>query len=138
MAPIAGQCGEPGFLARTAGEPLAFEEFALDTRDFGGGVDTDLVRVELVELRVVLDGGVTPWLGDGGVVDLAVAVTTVADEVDDDVRMEAVAELRGDAGDAHDGVRVLRVDVEDGDGQPLGDVGGEACGVGFLGRCGEA
>ena len=102
--------------------------------DFGGGVDADALCVELVERRVVFDGGVAARLRDGGVVDFAVAVAAVADEVDDDVGVEALAVLGGDGGDAHDGVGVFGVDVEDGDGQALGEVGGEAGGVGLLGR----
>ena len=66
------------------------------------------------------------------------AVAAVADEVDDDVGVEALAVLGGDGGDAHGGVGVFGVDVEDGDGQALGEVGGEAGGVGLFGVGGEA
>ncbi len=41
-------------------------------------------------------------------------------------------------GDADGGVGIFAVDVEDGDGQTLGDVGGEARGVGLFGVRGEA
>ena len=41
-------------------------------------------------------------------------------------------------GDAHDGVGIFGVDVEDGNRQALGDVGGEAGGVRLLGIGGEA
>ena len=77
-------------------------------------------------------------MGDGGVVGFVVAVATVADEVDDDVGVEALAVLGGDGGDAHGGVGVFAVDVEDGDGQALGEVGGEARGVGLFRVGGEA
>ena len=87
---------------------------------------------------MVLDGGVTARLGDGGVVHFAVAVAAVADKVDDDIGVEPVTKLGGDGSDAHDRVGVLGVDVEDGDGQALGDVGGEARGVGLLRQGGEA
>ncbi len=50
-----------------------------------------------VERRVLLDGGVAARLGDGRVVGFVVAVATVADEVDDDVGVEALAVLGGDA-----------------------------------------
>ena len=66
------------------------------------------------------------------------AVAAVADEVDDDVGVEALAVLGGDGGDAHGGVGIFAVDVEDGDGQTLGEVGGEAGGVGLFGVGGEA
>ena len=82
---------------------------------------------------MVLDHRVTARLGDSGVIDLAVAVPAVADEVDDDVGAEAMAVLGGDLGDTNDGVGVRGVDVEDGGGQALGDVRGEARRVGLLG-----
>ena len=61
-----------------------------------------------------------------GIVDLAVAVAAVADEVDDDVAAERVAVLHRDARGADDRFGILAVDVEDRDRQALGDVGGEA------------
>ena len=87
---------------------------------------------------MLLDEGVAARLGDGGVVGFVVAVATVADEVDDDVGVEALAVLGGDGGDADGGVGIFAVDVEDGDGQALGEVGGEARGVGLFGVGGEA
>ncbi len=66
------------------------------------------------------------------------AVAAIADQVDDDIGVEAVAVLGGDGRDADDGVGIFRVDVEDGDGQALGDVGGEARGVGLFRHGGEA
>ena len=66
------------------------------------------------------------------------AVATIADEVDDDIGVEALTIFCGDAGDAHGGVGVFAVDVEDGDGEALGEVGGEARGVGLFGVRGKA
>ena len=102
------------------------------------GVDAGLLRVELVERRVVFDLCVAEGLGDGGVVDFAVAVAAVSDEVDDDVGVELVAILGSEGGDADDGGGIFGVDVEDGDGQALGEVGGEARGVRFFGLGGES
>src|SRR5271170_6707262 len=65
-------------------------------------------------------------------------IAAVADQVDDDVGVEALTVFGRDGGDAHGGVGVFAVDVEDGDGQALGEVGGEAGGVGFFGVGGEA
>ena len=70
---------------------------------------------------------------DRGIVRFVMTIATVADEVDDYVGMEAMAVLGGDGGDADDGVGVFGVDVEDGRGEALGDVSGEARGVGLLG-----
>ena len=72
-------------------------------------------------------------MGDSGIIGLVVAIATVADEVDDNVGVKALAVLGRDGGDAHGSVRVFAVDVEDGDGQALGEVGGEAGGVGLFG-----
>jgi hypothetical protein len=110
----------------------------LNAFDFWAGVSADVLRVELVERRVVFDGGIAAGLGDGGVVDLAVAVAAIAEEVDDDIGVEAMAEFRSDSRDADDCVGVLGIDVEDGNWEALGDVGGEARGVGLLGNRGEA
>jgi hypothetical protein len=82
---------------------------------------------------MVFDLRVAQRLGDGGVVDFAVAVAAITDEVDDDVGMELVAVIGGEGGDAHDSCGVFSIDVEDGDGEALGQVGGEARGIGFLG-----
>jgi hypothetical protein len=131
--------GEHGLALGAAGGFWPSRNSSCTRAHFGFGIDADaLLGVDFVERRVVLDGGVAAGLGDGGVVDLAVAVAAVADEIDDDVGVEAMAELGCDGGDADDGVGVLGVDVEDGDGQALGDVGGEARGVGLLGQGGEA
>ena len=76
----------------------------------------DVVGVDFPQRRMVFDLFVEQRLGDGGVVDFAVAVAAVADEVDDDIGAEAVAVFGGEAGDADDGVDIFAVDVEDGDG----------------------
>jgi len=48
------------------------------------------------------------------------------DDVHDDVAAECRTVLRGKFSDAHDGVRVFGVDVEDRHGLAFGDIGGEA------------
>jgi hypothetical protein len=106
--------------------------------DFSSGIDADLLRVELVERRVVLDERVAARLRDGGVVDFAVAVAAIADEVDDNIGAELVAIVGGDGGDAHDSFGVFGVDVEDGNRKALGEIAGEARGVRLIGVRGEA
>ena len=136
--PVVADVEEFGLAVGGGGGLLFFEEFALGVGDLSGGVDADLFGVELIEGWVVLDPGVAEGLGDGGVVDFGVAVAAVADEVDDDVGVEGLAVFGGDGGDADDGLGVFCVDVEDGDGEALGEVGGEARGVGFGGQSSEA
>src|SRR5580692_3823091 len=70
-------------------------------------------------------------LSDGGIVDFAVTVAAVADQVDDYVGAELVAVFGGEAGYADYSVHIFAVDVEDGDGLAAGDAGGEAGGVLF-------
>ncbi len=135
--PVVGKGGELGALG-FGGSGLIVEELFLDGFGFWRGVDSDGFGVGLVEEWALFDGGVATGLSDGGVIGLVVAVATVADEVDDDVGVEALAIFGGDGGDAHGGVRVFAVDVEDGDGQALGEVGGETGGVGLFGVGGEA
>ena len=136
--PVIADVEDFGLAVGGGGGLLFFEELALREGDLFGGVDTDFFGVELEEGWVVLDAGVAEGLGDGGVVDLGVAVAAVADEVDDDVGVEGLAVLCGEGSDANDGVGVFGVDVEDGDGEALGEVGGEAGGVGLAGEGGEA
>jgi hypothetical protein len=58
-------------------------------------------------------------LGEGWLVALVVAVLPVAEEVDDDVAVEALAVFGGQTHDVHAGLRVVSVDVKDGDVEHL-------------------
>ena len=97
-----------------------------------------LLRVNLVEQRVVLDLAIANRLRDRRVVDLRVSVTAEADEIDHDVRAKLVAELHRHAAHAHHGVGIFAVHVEDGNRQALGQVRREAAGIGFVRIGGEA
>ena len=70
-------------------------------------------------------------LGDGGIVDFAVAVAAVADQIDHHVGAELVAVFGGHARDADNGVDIFAIDVEDGNRLAARDAGGEARGVLF-------
>ena len=127
--PVARHRAEVRDLGQRLGGVLGDRELALDGLLSGVGVlrrQAERVRVGPPEGRALLDLRVEQRLGDGRVVDLAVAVPAVADQVDDHVAQEAVAEARRDPRCADDGRRVLGVDVEDRDRLALGDVGGEA------------
>src|ERR1700728_3656432 len=87
---------------------------------------------------MVLDLRVAEGLGDGRVVDLTVAVAAVSDQVDDDIGTEFVAVVRGERGYSDHRGWVLSVDVKNGDGQALGEVGGEAGRVRLLGLGGKS
>ncbi len=68
-------------------------------------------------------------LGDGGVVDFAVTVAAVSDQVDDHVGAEPVAVFGGETGYANYCVYIFAVDVEDRDRLAARDAGGETGGV---------
>src|SRR6202008_3514238 len=89
--------------------------------------------IDLPELRMVLDAFVEARLGDGGIVDFAMAMTAVANQVDDHLGTEFGAIFGGEPTDAHHGIGVLRVDVEDGGALTPRDAGGIAARV-FLRR----
>ena len=61
-------------------------------------------------------------LGNGGIVYLAVAVTAIADQVDDYVAAEGVAVFEGHAAYAYYRIHIFTIDVEDGDGLAAGDL----------------
>ena len=121
-----------GFFLR--GFEFGFDGVGLRLR-VGG---TDVVGINFPERRMLFDLLIEQRLGDGRVVDFAVAVAAIADEIDDDVGAELVAVFGGEAGDADDGVNVFAVDVKDGNRLAASDAGGEACGVFFGVAGGEA
>src|SRR5271170_2437665 len=106
-----------GHLLHGRGGLLRLGEFGLEIAHLSGDIDAELLCVKLGERRMVLDAAVAQGLRDGGIVDFGVAVTAVADEVDDYIAMKGVAVLGGEGSDTDDGGRVFSVDVEDGDGQ---------------------
>ncbi len=77
-------------------------------------------------------------LGVGGLVGLVVAEAAVADQVDQDVVAELLAEREGEADGADAGGDVVGVDVDDRDVEALREVRGPARGAGVVGVGGEA
>ena len=127
-----------GNFGEFAGLALLFFVFFLNGVGDGLGVDAGVLGVNFPERRMVLDAFVEERLGDGGIVHFAVAVAAVADEVDDHVGIEIRAIFGGEAADAHDGVGIFRVDVEDGNALAARDAGSEARGMLLRGARGEA
>ena len=70
------------------------------------------------------DGAVHDRLGEGRLVRLVVAVAAIAEDVDDHVLLEAVAELGGDARDMYHRLGIVAVHVEDRRLDDLADIGG--------------
>ena len=71
---------------------------------------------------MVLDRLVHEWLGEHWLVDLVVAVPSVADDVDDDIALPLLAPLGGDLHDLANGLDVVTVDVKDRSVKRLGDI----------------
>ena len=72
-----------------------------------------LVGVNLASRRLSGDRLVHDRLGKRGLVRLVVAEAAIAEHVDDDVALELLPELGGDAGDVHHRFGVVAIDVED-------------------------
>src|SRR5208283_5972898 len=86
----------------------------------------------------VFDARVEERLGDGGVVNFTVAVAAIADEVDNHVGTEFRAVFGGEAADAHDGIGIFGVDMEDGDALAARNAGSVAGRVLLHGPSSEA
>src|SRR5208337_4314153 len=136
--PVIGQFAELRDFGELARFALLLCKFLLDGLGDGLGVDADVIRVDFPKRRMVFDARVEERLSDGGIVHFAVAVAAVADEVNDHVGVEFGAIFRGEAANAHDGVGIFGVDVEDGDTLAAGDAGSVARRVLLHGARGES
>src|SRR5580692_6214666 len=75
---------------------------------------------------MVLDSLVKNRLRNGGIVDFAVAMAAVADDVHYDVAAKCRAILRGKLSDAHDRVGIFRIHMKDWNALAFGNVRSEA------------
>jgi hypothetical protein len=80
-------------------------------------------QVAIPDARALRDRLVQKRLGERRLVALIVPVPTVAVHVDDNVARERATEIHGKLHDLGNCLRILSVDVEDGDLEHLGDVG---------------
>ena len=94
--------------------------------------------VELADRRVLLDPLVHERLRVGGLVGLVVAEAPVADQVDQRVAVEGLAEGVRQADGRDAGLHVVGVHVDDRDVEALGEVGRVARRAALLGVGGEA
>ena len=90
--------------------------------------------IYLPQRRMFLNRLIKQWLRNGGIVDFAVAVTAVADQIDDDVAAESVAIFEGHATDPHHGVDIFGIHVKDWNVLAAGELSGKMGGVQFAGR----
>jgi hypothetical protein len=126
------------------GLELAFEQLGelVDDAVDAGLVDHAFAHqplaVERADRRVLPDLGIHERLGEARLVALIVAEAAVAPHVDDDVALEALAELHRHLGDEGDRLRIVAVDVEDRRLDHLGHVRRIGRGARELRRGGEA
>ena len=111
-SPISRQFAEKWSLCELRGFALLLFVLFLDRFRDGRGIDSGVLCVQLPQRRMIPDALVEARLGDGGVVDLAVAVASVADQVDDYIGVKFGAVFGGEAADADNGVGILGIDVE--------------------------
>ena len=104
----------------------------------GRALFDQLLGIELMDRRAVLDLVVHQRLGEVGFVPLVVAVAAEADHLDDHILAESLAVVESQFGQVDGRFRVLAVDVEDRHHQHLGDVGGIEGGAGVVRGGGEA
>ncbi len=116
-------------------------EVGLHAVDLGAGEKTlldETLGIDLNHARMLADAAIHQGLGEGRLVSLVMAVTTVAEHVDDHGLAVTLAKLDGDLGHMHHGLGVVAVHVEDRGIDHLGHVGGVRRGTGKAGRGGEA
>jgi hypothetical protein len=90
------------------------------------GEDTildELVGVDVNLWILGVDAFVHEWLGERWLIGLVVAVLSVADKVDNNIRAELGTPVSGKLADIVDGLNIISVDVEDWGIDGLGDIG---------------
>src|SRR5437899_6504032 len=127
--PIFGQLAKLGNLSEGARFDLFFFVFVADFLGYLRRVNADGLRVNLPKRRMVFDALVEFRLGNRGVINFAVAVTAVANNVDNDVAAKRGAILRGEFSATYDGVRTYAVHVENRDGLTFCQVRSKARGM---------
>ena len=84
-----------------------------------------------------IDFGVEGGLSEAGFVPFVVAVAAVADEIEDNILMKALAEFEGQLNDGSGGERIVPIDVEDGEAEGFSWSGAVASGAGVFWDSGE-
>src|SRR5260370_2773079 len=112
-APVIGQLTQQRFLAQATGSLLCVFEFGFDGVGSRSRVfDIHVFGVNLPQRWMVFDGFIKLRLGDGRVIHFAVAVTPVADQIDDYVVGEGVPIVQGHAADSYHRVNVSCIDMK--------------------------
>ncbi len=123
---------EPAFLLRGFEFGFNFLHTRLDV------IRADVFRINFPQRGMVLDGFIEKRLGDGWIIDFAVAVTAITDHVHHNITAELVTIFEGHAAHAQDSIHVFGIYVKNGNILAAGNLSGETRGVQFIGRCSEA
>src|SRR5579859_2838537 len=133
LIPVLGQGIKSRLLLYGLAALLGVLQFGFYLFDDGRGIELIFLRIDLPQRRMLIDHFLERRLRDGGVVDLAVSVAAEANQVNHNVAGELIAILGGHIGYPNNRLRVFRVDVKNGNGQALGDVGSKARRMQFTG-----
>ena len=82
---------------------------------------------------MIFDSGIAKWLCNGGIVNLAVPVSPIADQVHNHIAVKRVTIIDGKFRHAHNRIGILRIDMEDWNGQTLRNIGRKSRGIRLLG-----
>ena len=127
VVPIGRQLAKRRFLGEGAGLFLRGFEFSADGLNLRLRIfDADIFSINFPQRRMFLDGFVQQRLGDRRIIDFAVPVAPVADQVHDYISAERIAIVKSDAAHADYGVHIFPVDVKNRDGLAPGDLRGKA------------
>src|SRR5215469_42352 len=86
----------------------------------------DIVGIDLPQRRMLFDLLVKQRLSDRGIVDFAMAVAAITNQINHHIGPEIIAVFGSHARNPDDGVAILGVDVENRDGLAARNAGGEA------------
>ncbi len=92
-------------------------DLGTDLLDFLFGDDArveEFAREQATDWGVGIDFGVEGGLSKAGFIPFVVAVAAVADEIEDNILMKALAEFECQLNDGSGGKRIVPIDVEDG------------------------
>ena len=127
VIPVFGKIAHHRLLGELRGGFLRGLEITLDD---GGLIrdifDADSLGVNLIQRGMFFDRLVHQRLRDGGVIDFAVTMTAITDEIHDNVVAEFVTVFGGDPGDAHHGIDIFAIHMKDRDGLAAGELRREA------------
>src|SRR5664279_1503281 len=113
VRPVFGKLSEPWNLSELTGLALIFFVLFLDGFDDSISGNSGGLRVNLPERWMILNALIESRLRDGGIIDFAMTVAAIADEVDHYIRVKFGAIFGSEAANAHYRVRIFRVHMKD-------------------------